>query len=339
MFLVIDGSSILSSCYYGTLPIAYSKAKTKEERTEAAKQILHTSSGVYTNGIYGSLNIILNILKDHPEISHLAVVFDKTRNTFRRQISKEYKANRKPTPNLLSMQFHHLMSICDAIGIPSLVSDTFEADDLAGSIIARFHDSQQMVFLTKDHDYLQMIDDNVTGWILTNSQKQADAIMNRDNLPAEKRNLPAKTALFQSSTVYNEEGVYPFQIPDKKGLCGDSSDNIPGVAGIGPTTALPLLQDFYTIENIYQAIDTYPYPLENLQKEWQQKYKITKARFQKIVDGKANALMSKQLATIAVNAPVPHKLDSYQRNINKTQLQQVLDTYEMPSLRHFLTEL
>lgn len=333
MFLVIDGSSMLSSNYYGSLPEQVKHAKTDEEKEAAYKHIMQTSNGVYTNGIYSSLRMVLDIINNFPKITHMAVVFDRSRNTFRRTIDPTYKAQRKPSPQPLTEQFQTLNNILQEIGISVFSHEDFEADDLAGSIIEQFKKNQQMLFMTKDHDYLQLIDKNVLGWMTQTTQEKADAIMER-RMP---KKVPSKVAWFDELTVLTQEGVKPHQIPDLKGLCGDTSDNIKGVAGVGPKAAIPLLTCYDSIEEIYKDIESADTnaKIKDLQTKWKN-HGCARSPYKKLNGQKDIALLSKQLATIKRDIPVPTNLEQYKVNINKTALQDVLIRYEMNSLSSYI---
>lgn len=338
-FLVIDGSSMLSSNYYGTLPPAMKFAKTEEQKQTAYKQIMQTSDGKFTNGIITSLRMILDIIKNYPEITHMAVVFDKTRDTFRRKIYADYKAQRKDTPTPLKEQFINLENILQTIGIPVFVSDTYEADDLAGSIIKQFKSNDHhMLFMTRDHDYLQLIGHNVSGWMVQNTQTKADEIMSKRGLDTSSLHIPGKIALFDTQTVVQEEGVYPLQIADKKGICGDSSDNIPGVKGVGETAVIPLLKHYGDIENIYteiHAIGLTKDGAKTLNDFWKNQLGISRSPLKKLIAEEQTALLSKRLATIFCDVPIDTNIDNYKVDLNFNGLHSVITEYELKSLESY----
>lgn len=332
MFLVIDGSSLLVTNYFANLPPALKFEKDPVKQEQLYPLLLHTSDGIYTNAVLGTLRTILTILSMRPDIDKLAVVFDKTRNTFRRSLYSEYKANRKPTAAPLKEQFITMENILSELGICVLFDDTYEADDIAGSIIHKFKSSEEMVFLTKDHDYLQLVDDNVTGWMLQTSADKAAEIMKGHNI--DTTNLLDKIAVFNSEIVIQEEGVKPIQIIDKKAICGDSSDNIPGVPRVGDSAVIPLLSHYATIEDIYADIDTEPE--KDLVAFWKTELGIKQSPYKKLVENKDLAVLSKQLATIATDAPIPSDINTYNCAIDKTKLKSILEKYELNSLKSFL---
>ena len=336
-FLVIDGSSLLSTNYYGTLPPAMKFAKTEDEKKAVYNQLMHTSTGLYTNGLMPSIRMILDIVRLYPEITHMAVVFDKTRDTFRRKIYADYKAQRKETPAPLKEQFINLEQALRDIGLVSLYSDDFEADDLAGSIIKHFKSNEHhMIFMTRDHDYLQLVGHNVSGWMVQSSQDRADAIMTRRGVDLSEIEVPGKIAIFDTKTVVQEEGVYPLQIPDKKGICGDISDNIPGVKGVGDSAVIPLLKHYGSIEEIYKAIHengTSPKDIKKLNVFWKEQLGISRSPIKKLIAEEDTALLSKKLATICCDVPIDMNIDNYKININANGLLSVIEKYELNSLR------
>ena len=157
--LIIDGSSMLSTSYYGNLPKSILFAKTEEEKEKHYEQILHTSDGKYTNAMFTMLRTLLGIYKKvKPE--YVAFVFDKTRDTFRRtELGADfYKANRKETAKPLKEQFIQMEEFLQEIGCAVFMSDDYEADDYAASLVEKFEGPDlQTYVLTKDHDYFQVV--------------------------------------------------------------------------------------------------------------------------------------------------------------------------------------
>lgn len=169
MFLLIDGSSLLTTNFMGNLPPEIKFCKDDDKYDRYADKILHTSNGIYTNGVYSTLMDIMNIIRIHrPE--YMAVAFDKTRDTFRRKLYPEYKAQRKPKPECLQQQFTTLKAILNELGIMVLESGDYEADDLIGSVASHFENPfMKIKILTKDHDYLQLKTDNIDVWTMQTS--------------------------------------------------------------------------------------------------------------------------------------------------------------------------
>ena len=177
MFLIIDGSSMLSSSYYGNLPKQILFAKTEEERAKHYDKIMHAADGTYTNGIFTMLRTVLKIIKNQKP-DHIAFVFDKTRNTFRRELYVDYKGTRGETPLPLKQQFILAEEMLQEMGFPVFFSDEYEADDFAGSITEKFWQQDAIVLMTKDADYLQLVSDerNVRAWMVQVSQEKADKL-------------------------------------------------------------------------------------------------------------------------------------------------------------------
>lgn len=335
MFLVPDGSSLLVTNYFASLPNALKFEKDPEKQKVLYSTLMHTSDGIYTNAVLGTLRMLLTMLKNRTDITHAAIVFDKSRNTFRRELYSDYKAQRKPTADPLKEQFITMEKILQDLGFCVLYHDDYEADDLAGSVIAKFKNTNKMAFVTKDHDYLQLIDDNVEGWMLQSSEDKALEIMAKENIVPN--NLLGKIALFNRNVVKNEEGVYPEQIIDKKALAGDTSDNIPGINGIGDKAIIPLLEHYSHIEDIYADIDAKSE--KELNELWKNEYGVSRSPYKKLVADRDIAFLSKQLATIKCDCPVPNDLSRYEIRINKVKLQSVIDKYELKSLQSFVDDL
>ena len=171
--LIIDGSSMLSTSYYGNLPKSILFAKTEEDKEKHYGQILHTSDGKYTNAMFTMLRTLLGIYKKvKPE--YVAFVFDKTRDTFRRtELGADfYKANRKETSKPLKEQFVQMEEFLQEIGCAVFMSDDYEADDYAASLVERFEGPDlQTYVLTKDHDYFQVVSEYTRMWRVVNKDK------------------------------------------------------------------------------------------------------------------------------------------------------------------------
>lgn len=251
-FLIIDGSSLLSTNYYGNLPFEAMKAKTDKEKEAAYSKILQTSTGIYTNGLYGFMKALKKMIEKQKP-SHLAVVFDVSRETtFRKKIFDDYKGTRKKTPEPLSQQFKLTQDVLEYIGVPVLKSLEFEADDFAGSLAKRFEDEIPVFISSKDEDYLQLISYNTRIFLGTSKSNELYEYLNLDK---KEFNIPDNTFEYTLTTLKDIKGLEPHQIVDYKALCGDSSDNIPGVNGVGEKAVIPLLNEYGDIETIYDVIE------------------------------------------------------------------------------------
>ena len=241
--LVTDGNAMLFRAYYAT---AYGKPMT-------------TSQGIPTNAVFGFANMIQKAI-DTVQPDAVLVAVDAGKHTFRHELYPEYKGGRKPAPDDLVPQFQMARDYLDAYGIRWVEMKDIEADDLIGSISLQSPD-YETVILSSDRDLLQLIDDTTQVLLMKKGLTEMDVM--------------TKEALKESL------GIVPSQIIDLKGLMGDSSDNIPGVKGIGEKTALKLLAEYGTVENV-------------LAHEGELKGALAK----KITEGHDSALMSKTLATI-----------------------------------------
>ena len=252
--LVIDGNSILNRAFYGIRPLT-------------------TKAGKHTNAIFGMVNMVQRQLAAIAP-DYAAVAFDLKAPTFRHKMFDAYKAGRHPTPPELSSQFPDAKEVLSAMGLHVLELEGYEADDIQGTIAKMAHgmeDAHSYVF-SGDRDLLQLIDDRVTVLLATNSD----------------------TLAMDEAAFREKYGIPPAHLTDMKGLMGDSSDNIPGVAGVGEKTAQSLLCAFSTLDGIY----------ENLEDS-----RIKPGVRQKLMDHKEDAYLSKTLATIDINAPLGLKID------------------------------
>ena len=253
--LIIDGSSLLSTSFYATAT-AYLMAKTDEDKEKALERLMKTSDGRYTNGVFPFMRTLLSLIKKN-QPTHLAIVWDVSRQTFRQEIAGgTYKGTRKATPHPLKEQFISTQNLLQGI-IPQFLSgrddeEVYEADDFAGSLAKRFQTEIPVFLHTKDEDYLQLVDSNTRVWL---GSSKADKMFEDLNLNRQEFNVPDGFFEFTLSTLKDIKGLKPYQIVEYKALCGDTSDNIPGVKGVGEKAVIPLLQEYGTIEAIYETIE------------------------------------------------------------------------------------
>lgn len=253
--LIIDGSSLLSTSFYATAT-AYLMAKTDEDKEKALTRLMKTSDGRYTNGVFPFMRTLLSLIKKN-EPTHLAVVWDVSRQTFRQEIAGgTYKGTRKATPHPLKEQFISTQNLLQGI-VPQFLSEkddeeVYEADDFAGSLAKRFQNEIPVFLHTKDEDYLQLVDTNTRVWL---GSSKADKMFEDLGLNRQEFNVPDGFFEFTLSTLKDIKGLEPYQIVEYKALCGDTSDNIPGVKGVGEKAVIPLLQEYGNIESIYDTIE------------------------------------------------------------------------------------
>ena len=280
--MVIDGNSIVNRAFYGV------------------SQNLSTREGLPTNAIFGFVNILLKLLEEEqPE--GLAVAFDLKAPTFRHLAYEGYKAQRKGMPEELAVQMPVLKRLLDAMNIRRYELEGWEADDLLGTM-ARVNGEEggQTVVVTGDKDSLQLITDSTT-------VKLVSTRMGRTTT----RNMTPE--------VFREEyGFDPIHIIDLKALMGDTSDNIPGVKGIGEKTAMALLAQYPSIDQLYAHLDT---------------VEVKPAARKKLVEGEGDARMSYDLATIRCQAPMDfHPQDTLRQPFHNDELYQLLLELEFSKL-------
>lgn len=335
--LIIDASSMLVSHFMATLPMEYMKAKDEEEKKKYLYKIMQTKSGIYTNGVFSMLKAILYLLKNQKP-DYICACFDKGRkNTFRKKMYDDYKAQRKETDPILSSQFRLIEEILDQIGIKMFMSEEFEADDFAGSIAEKFKNEADIYLWSRDQDYLQLVDENVYLWRQMSKNTLEDALNSTyrsDFRTDEIKNVPINVFQYDVGYVKQLTGVYPEQIVDLKAIVGDTSDNIPGVKGVSDKTAIPLLQKYGTVENIYEAIEMNDE--KTLSNEWKEELGIKRNPIKSFEKNKDICYLSKKLATIYKEIPINETLDDLSTNINDFLLTDIIDEYEFNSLNNLL---
>lgn len=275
--LVIDGNSILNRAFYGI-------------------KLLTTKDGRFTNGIYGFMNILLKLQEEYsPDAT--AIAFDLKAPTFRHELYDEYKAQRKGMPPELAQQMPILKELLTALGYTIVEKEGYEADDILGTLSASCKGEDFCYIATGDRDSLQLVNDNTN--VL---------------LASTKAGKP-QTIQYDTEKIKEEYGVTPKQLIEIKALMGDSSDNIPGVAGVGQKTASDLIQRFSDIDNIYNNIDTLD---------------IKAGVKNKLTQDKDKAYLSHELGTIFLEVPVDTDLQSYVKaNADDEKALEILASLEM----------
>lgn len=337
--LIIDGSSLLSTQFFGNLPREIMFAKTTEEKQRYFPKIMQTSNGVYTNAVYGFLRVLLKIIKEQKP-TYLAVTWDVTRDTFRREIYPDYKGNRGETLEPLQNQFALCQEMLGKMGVKQLMDRRYEADDFSGSLCQKFEQSIPVRILTKDNDYLQLISERTNLWLLHSTAKKTEELYEKYNLTQKQMNAPDRTFLFNESLMVSEFGVEPASIPSLKGIQGDSSDNIKGVPGVGETTAVALIKEYKTVENLYNAIrDLNEEGKKNISEYWKTLgikrtpiNALLKTSDTELVGEKA-AMLSKQLATIKKDIEIDLSLEDLRINLQMDKVQNVCDELEFKSIK------
>jgi DNA polymerase-1 len=336
--LIIDGSSLLSTQFYGNLPKEILIAKTPEDREKYFGKIMKTSKGIYTNGIYGFLRTLFSII-EHQKPTHIAVTWDLTRDTFRREMYADYKANRSETMLPLKQQFELCQNILARMNIPQFMDVHYEADDFSGSIAKKFKDTMDVYILTKDHDYLQLVGDNVYLWLMMNDQSKADEFYKRHELDKSKFNSPDKSVFLDRELIKKEFGIYPESVPSLKGLMGDSADNIKGVPGIGDKTATALISYYETIDKLYDEIHS-SNDVKALAAKWKTELGISRNPVNYLIKesdtdlvGEKAARLSEKLATIITDLDIEKSIDDLKMSLNRTVCTEVLNELEITSIK------
>ncbi len=236
-----------------------------------ALPLLSNSKGEFSNGVYGFVNILVKAIFDiNPK--YIVVALDYGKKTFRNKLYEEYKAKRKPTPNELKSQFPLLKEMLNSMNITYIEKEGYEADDIIGTLSKKYETDN--IIITGDRDALQLINDNTEVWLT-------------------KKGITEVKVMNEKS--YKEEyGLVPSQVVDLKALMGDSSDNIPGVLGVGEKTALELMREYGSLDNVYKN-------LENIKGKLQEK----------LVNSKEMAYLSQNLATIRTDVPLEYKLEDF----------------------------
>ena len=257
--LVIDGNSILNRAYYGIKPLT-------------------TKDGQFTNAIYGFMTTLLRLLGENRPDS-VAVAFDLKAPTFRHKAYTGYKANRKGMPEELASQMQPLKELLTLLGYRIVTCEGFEADDILGTLAAKCTDQGcECIIATGDRDSLQLVSDNVTV-----------------RIASTKFGKPEVT-YYDKAKIMEVYGVTPEQLIDIKAIQGDTSDCIPGIAGIGQKGAGELVARFGSLDAIYENIDS---------------PEIRPAMRKKLEEGRESAYMSRMLGTIRKDAPIDTRLEDY----------------------------
>ena len=263
-FVLIDGNSIMNRAFYGIM----------------GSKMLKTKDGKYTNAVYGFLAILFKVMDDiKPQ--YMAVAFDLKAPTARHKLYEGYKANRKGMPEELAEQMPMIKEILKAMNIDIVEKEGYEADDVLGTL-SRYGEKNglEVTILSGDRDTFQLATDNIT-----------------IRIPRTKAGK-TETDLFDRAKIKETYGLEPKQLIDVKGLQGDTSDNIPGVPGVGEKTALSLIQKFGSIENLYEKVEKQEAGLRGKQKE-------------NIENNKDLAFLSKTLGTINLEVPIEDTLENF----------------------------
>ena len=261
--ILVDGNSIMNRAFYGIM----------------GSKMLTAKDGRYTNAVYGFLAIIFKVMEDlQPD--YMAVAFDLRAPTERHLMFEGYKANRKGMPNELAEQMPMIKEILNAMNISIVEKERFEGDDILGTLARRGEkEGFDVTILSGDRDNFQIATDKIT-----------------IRIPRTKMGK-TETDNYDRTKILEEYGLEPIQLIEVKGLQGDSSDNIPGVPGVGEKTALNLIKEYGTIDNLYKALENGTAQVNGKLKE-------------NLENNKELALLSRTLGTINIDVPIEENLEA-----------------------------
>lgn len=278
--VLIDGNAILHRAFHALPPLT-------------------APDGSVVNAVYGFVSILIKIFNDFRP-THMAVAFDRPEKTFRKELFKDYQAKRPEMDSDLVSQIPKVQDVVRAFGIPIYDKAGFEADDVIGTLVKQA--STEVIIVTGDKDILQLVDD----------KKGVKVFMPTKGLSEGK--------LYGEAEVVEKLGVAPKQIPELKALMGDSSDNYPGVAGIGPKTAVGLLNSFGSIKKLYD---------QGERGDWGDVGDTIKI---KLLAGRENAFLSRDLATIRSDVPVVMGELRTIQTLDTPEARRKLEEFHFPSL-------
>lgn len=277
--VVIDGSSLLFRAFYALPPT------------------MTSPDGIPTNAVYGFLRMLMGLYRDlDPE--YMAVTFDKDRHTFRTDMYDGYKATRKPAPDELVPQFDLILDVLRVMGVAVYSLSGYEGDDILGTLSARYEDELPVNIVTGDRDALQLSSPKTTV-LLTQKGITDMAVMTPEAVMAKYQ-------------------ITPSQVIDMKALMGDTADNIPGVPGVGEKTALGLLKEYETLDNIYAHVD-----------------EIKGARGRKLRENKDMAYLSYKLATIKRDVPLDAPLEDMKQPVHLEEMKELFSRLGINLLKQF----
>lgn len=278
--LLVDGSNIMFRAYYGT---AYSG------------NLMQNSKGQYTNAVFGFVGMFNSLLSE--DFTHILVAFDKSGKTFRHDEFPDYKGGRKPMPEEFRSQIELIHQSLDVLGVKQSELELIEADDIIGTYASKYYDQfDEIEIISNDKDLLQLVNDKVS---LRSSKKGM-------------QNYVSYTPEFLEESM----GVKPTQITDLKGLMGDSSDNLPGIPGVGEKTAVKLLNEYETLENVIANVN-----------------EIKGKLHERISEHYESAVLCKKIATIKTDVELEFKLDDIEyQGVNEDEMMAFFEELELHSL-------
>lgn len=276
---IIDGSSLLYRAFYALPPT------------------MTSPDGVPTNAVYGFFRMLLSLYREL-DPAYVAVTFDKDRQTFRTEMYDGYKATRKPAPAELVPQFDLILEVMHVMGVAVYSLSGYEGDDVLGTLSARYEKELPVAIVTGDRDALQLASDRTTVYL---TQKGISSMSE-----------------MTPKAVEEKYGITPSQVIDMKALMGDTADNIPGVPGIGEKTALKLLTQYKTLDNLYAHVD-----------------EIKGAQGKKLAAGKDMAYLSYKLAAIKRDVPMETTLEEMAQPVHISEMKELFSRLGINLLSQF----
>lgn len=276
---IIDGSSLLYRAFYALPPT------------------MTSPDGVPTNAVYGFLRMLLSLYREL-DPAYVAVTFDKDRQTFRTEMYDGYKATRKPAPAELVPQFDLILEVMHVMGVAVYSLSGYEGDDVLGTLSARYEKELPVAIVTGDRDALQLASDRTTVYL---TQKGISSMSE-----------------MTPKAVEEKYGITPSQVIDMKALMGDTADNIPGVPGIGEKTALKLLTQYKTLDNLYAHVD-----------------EIKGAQGKKLAAGQDMAYLSYKLAAIKRDVPMETTLEEMAQPVHISEMKELFSRLGINLLSQF----
>lgn len=282
--MLIDGSSLAFRAFYSILDLDRFKNK----------------SGLHTNALF-SFHRMLDSVMEQFQPTHILVAFDKSEVTFRTDMFKEYKGGRQKTPSEFKEQMPYLKVLLDAYGMKHYDILHYEADDVIGTLAHQADSDDEVIVISGDKDLIQLATDNVTVYITRKGVSQLEA--------------------YTPETVMESYGVTPKQFIELKGLMGDPSDNYPGVTRIGEKTAIKLIKEYHSVEELYERLD---------------ELKPSKMK-ENLTNEKDEAFMSRELAEILLDAPIEIGIEDI--TYEGKNIEELVEFYRQMEFNSFLTEL
>ena len=281
-FYLVDGSGYIFRAYYALPPLS------------------RKSDGLPTGAVSGFSNMLFKLLEDsrsddsENKPTHFAVIFDSARKNFRNEIYKEYKANRSDPPDDLAPQFEYIRKAVEAFNVPSIEQLNYEADDLIATYAKQIVKlGAKVTIISSDKDLMQLVSEDIRLYD------------------------PMKSKIIGEKEVYDKFGVKPNQVIDVQSLAGDSSDNIPGVPGIGIKTAAELINKYKNLDMLLKKANEIP----------------QKKRKETLVNNKESALISKKLVTLKDDVPIKNKIEDFIiKDVKKDKLYNFLREMEFNRL-------